>query len=72
MHQLARLAREDFGQTLFTRRQARITKFDARTGRLDGRDLGARRVPRNDDDGPHAARPRRQRQRIAVIARRNA
>ena len=69
MHEFARSAREDFRESFLARRQAGIAQLDARARRFDRGDLRARRIARDDDDGAHATRPCRQRERIAVIAR---
>ena len=69
MNELARLGGKNLREPLLARRQSGLAQFHARARRFDGRDFRARGIPGDDDDGAHAARPRRQRQRIAVIAR---
>ena len=68
MHELAGFGGENLGEPLFARRQPGLAKFHARAGRFDVRDLRTRRITGNDNNRTHAARARRQRERIAVIA----
>ena len=66
MNQLGWFGREDFGDSLLARGQTGIAELESRAGGLDGRDFCAGRIARHDDNGAHAARFRRERQRIAV------